>query len=494
MDINSKQSDNPPFPANLAGSIVGQTGSSSGDTAACMDRTGCGTDPSGNRLQWEPIFPQGHLSTGQGFIGQRVCSFIGSQSQLDDALAIIGASHWPRPQAWCKDCLPIDIQWGAAEKAVSLGNIPDASISTMLESFTQYRIAVVYQLLHISDPWPITGKPSHPTDSVMTLQVRGGGELLLVDPTAFHGGAGKNISACFTGRELAATDASAVVARMRVPLTEYHITCDRLTDTQLCMIMHKMPWKCREMTVNCSKFMNEAEGTLLFDSWTLDQTFVPDINDPRRWRLGCVLKCRQVPGMGGPYPDNCDGNDYPIGWNHDFKRNDKDGKLGWRFIMMQADLNWTAQAASTPHDSCPRPMVPRYQYVDFTDMFCGGTTDSGSDVPVCTTEQIPDFYCNNSCPDSGMGCDTLFTDTNEPSIRPQQTRTTDDYAVTEAKINEIVEEARKARARSLLRTQQRAEQGEIEVWQEPFTPKTIDDKEALEYAKELNRKALERRS
>ena len=459
------------FPANaLAGPIM-ESSRGFVDVGSCMDKTGCTIDGV-NRFKWLPIFPQGHLSQGQGFIGQRTCYWQGSQTQLVNALEQLYLTPWPMPYAWCADCLPIDIQWGAAgdeRTCQTLGNIADANIGTELEAYNEYRISIVYQLLCLSDKWPPYGKPKHPQGTTLTLQVRGGGEILLVDPTAISdGGSGTGQANCFTGLEPAPGFYNSVVARMRIPLTEYHITCDRITDSQLCAIMGGMPWKCREQTVNCDRFMNEDEGTMLFDSWTLDRSFVPDVREPRRWRLGCVLKCRQVPGMTGPYPDNCTadcagGDCYAIGWNHDYKRSfnfntGQTGDLGWRFIMMRCGGNWTPQAASTPHGNCPDPYVPRFQYVTFSNLFCTGTTS------VCTTGMLPGSDCGNDCDTETMyGCTS-----GEESIHG------DANAALEDQIASIVDASRRSKANKAMRDQRLAASGEIEVWPKDTPPALAD--------------------
>jgi hypothetical protein len=169
-------------------------------------------------------------------------------------------------------------------------------------------------------------------------------------------------------------------SRIRIPLTEYQIVCDRLTDAQLCAIMRdkrgrNRAWRDREGTVNSDVhgsahglFMNEDEGTLLFDTWTLDQTFAPDVDNPRRWRLSCVLKCREINDVLGPYPDDPRANKYPIGWNHDYKR-DQEGKLGWKFITM-AMSGGSTESGWTPHGDCREGYVPRYPFATFWDLFC----------------------------------------------------------------------------------------------------------------------------
>ena len=319
-----------------------------------------------------------------------------TRGQLYDKLDEICKSHWPDNP----DCVPVTVQCGAADdKVVVRGNIPISKLSSELPMFDQYMIIAQYQLLHISDPWPMTGKPSHITGTVLSLQVRGGAEILQIDPTALTTGGIKGIAGCVESVEHAATQG--FNSRIRIPLTEYHITYDRLTDTQLCRVMSgSRKWKLREGTVNYERFMNEPPGTLLFDSWTLEQTFAPDIRNPRRWRLGCILKCRQVPESKGTYPEDCRVAQYAVGWNHDYKRRflvtddgtpdvtqDPNGDLGWWFIMMR-DEQASVYARLTPHGLCPIGLAPRYPYTTFSDIFCRDTLD------VCDQAEHPAGLCN----------------------------------------------------------------------------------------------------
>jgi hypothetical protein len=341
-------------------------------------------------LQGLNVFPQITLSVAQGQTGVRrwYLNCVKHQSTLKQTLRVVCASHWPGQP----DCVPISVQAGSPdEKAIVQGNIGIHRLSTELETFDTYLIVAQYQLLHISDPWPVTGKPAHPKGTVLTLQVRGGAEMLKVDPNLITNGAGTGLSGCLSGKELMAD--KTFNSRIRIPLTEYHITCDRLTDQDLCEIMSKsVSWKTREGTVNCDTpaspphfayFMNEPEGTLMFDTWTLDQTFAPDVDNPRRWRLGCVLKCRNIEMTKAPYPEDCKKAKYPMGWNHDFKR-DTEGDLGWKFIMMQ-DPSVADWGRRTPHGDCPKGFAPRYPYLQFYDLFCDMTHRD------CTPNQAPTY-------------------------------------------------------------------------------------------------------
>ena len=330
------------------------------------------TPTSACEMQGLAVFPQGALSVAQGLTGMQRWYLRGADhKQLKATLKKICDSHWPG----VPDCVPVTVQWGAADDKVQVtGNVGIDQLSDELPAFDQYLIVCQYQLLHISDPWPISGKPAHPNGSVLAYQTRGGAEMLQVDPLAMlYGGSG--------GRQMASPPSTN--SRIIVPLTEYHITCDRLTDKHLCDVMGSgnHPWRKREGTVNFQKFMNEPPGTVMFDTWTLDQTFAPDVNNPRRWRLTAVLKVRNIPGAKGDYPDKWFDFKHPMGWNHDYKliQQTTTGRMemGWCFIRMQSPGS-TADDGDTPWGNCGTfevqgkqvQTVPRYPYLDFHNMFC----------------------------------------------------------------------------------------------------------------------------
>lgn len=365
----------------------------SGSSASGSGSCGSGFTPV-CELQELPAFPQVTYSQSEGLVGLRRW-FATNHPDIKDALRKVCASHWPGDP----DCLPMAVQCGAPDEKVQVhGNIPIGQISDRLPTYDQYLIIAQYKLLRISDPWPITGKPAHPAGTTLTLQVGGGGEMLQIDPTAMTGGAAAGgFTGCFNGTELA--PGTPFNSRIRIPLTEYHITCDRITDKQLCAIMRGRTdgryraWRDREGTVNADTvssdnglFLAEDEGTLLFDTWRLEQTFVPDVDNPRRWRLSCTLKSRQVPEVKGPYPDDCNASQYPVGWNHDYKRSLR-GKLGWQFIMLQMTKG-SSEARWTPHGECRTGFVPRYPYAYFWDLFCDDAKQR------CEAEQEP--ACTNA--------------------------------------------------------------------------------------------------
>ena len=405
--------------------IIDNAGShSGGDGGGTEDVVLCGLT----------TFPQLTLSVAQGHTGVRRWYLnCATRRKLKSALHSICESHWPGQ----KDCLPVAIQAGAPdEKANVLGNIGIDELSEKLELFDTYLIVAQYQLLHISDMWPVTGKPSHPQNTILTLQVRGGAEMLQVDPLAFLIGG--------EGRQLA-PDPS-FNCRIRIPLTEYHLTCDRVTDRELCQIMDRMSWKLREGTVNeetkdspTGLFLNEYEGTLLFDTWTLDQTFVPDVKNPRRWRLSCVLKCRNVPFVQGSYPDNPEKTQYAVGWNHDFKlRNQKSGSvvMGWWFITMGVKPPYRTaglghELGVTPHGTCRDGQVPRYPYAKFSNIFC--------DERRLCVDAIPPARCIEIGPDVIEGQGVASSSSSAMDHR----------------IAQIVEDSRHAAARKAVRDLER---------------------------------------
>jgi hypothetical protein len=370
------------------------------------------TSPPGNGptdpcpLEYLAVFPQGTLSTAQGFTGTHHWYVRGPWSNVIKKIRVICDSHWPG----MPDAVPVTVQWGPPDQQVRVaGNIALSELNKKLPEFDQYQIVAQYQLLHISDPWPISGKPGHPKGSVLALQVRGNAEVMQVDPAGVvSSGKGSGRTGCMSEGSIELVQAKTFNSRFYCALTEYHLIADRLTDAQLCYIMHRRPWRDREGTVNAEVhdpqnkynggsifgFLSEPEGTLYFDNWTLDQTFAPDIDNPRRWRLACTLKCRQIADMLGPYPEDCLIDKYPVGWNHDYKRNNKGSALGWRFVMMQMDGSVENNRRWTPHGVCPTStnvsLVPKYPYVDFGDMF---GYRAGEDEATVFTSQSPFKRC-----------------------------------------------------------------------------------------------------
>ena len=363
-----------------SGSDWGSGGGGSGFGSGGSGGGGGGGGANDFELQALATFPQGTLSVAQGRAGTHrwYLSCRNNEcpptQQLERALRAICASHWPGHP----DCVPVTVQWGAPdEKANVMGNIQARQLSTKLETFDVYLIVAQYQLLHISDPWPTFGKPTHPFGTVLALHVTGSGEVMEINPLGLNGGPDKKTMVADVHSN----------SRYMLPHSDYNLICDRIKDIDLCRIMREKHWREREGTVNWEEFLGEKPGTLLFDSWTLNQTFAPDVDNCRRWQLTVTIKGRQVPHSKGPYPDG--DNDtppiYAVGWNHDYTMADN-GKLGWKFIRM-FDSNHSG-GEKTPYGNCGKNYVPRYPYEKFARMFCPRAS-------VCEDAQSPEAECRN---------------------------------------------------------------------------------------------------
>jgi uncharacterized membrane protein YgcG len=94
--------------------------------------------------------------------------------------------------------------------------------------------------------------------------------------------------------------------RIVIPITEYHLTCDRLLPDQV------PQWKHREGTVNKDSFLGEKPETLLFETGKTDPSYVPEVDVEKipRYKLTCVVRSRDIPVKqpGLAY----------AGWNHDY--------------------------------------------------------------------------------------------------------------------------------------------------------------------------------
>jgi len=190
-------------------------------------------------------------------------------------VAKVCKSHWPKQ----KDAVVTSVQVGPYDEKLDLhGGTWQKSMKC-----SDTLVVAQYQLLMMRDTrWPhCIEKPRHPRGTVLTLRVRGSGQFLTMPPGAFVAkGAGGGPQQVLTQNDN---------CRMVIPITEYHITCDRLKADQV------PNWKRREGTVNDSKFLGEKPGTLLFDTWEIDHSFAPDPKNPARYKLTCVLRSRDIP-------------------------------------------------------------------------------------------------------------------------------------------------------------------------------------------------------
>jgi hypothetical protein len=217
--------------------------------------------------------------------------------------------------------------------------------------FGETLVVVQYQFLHLDDAWSDAfPKPCHPTGTTLTLRVRGSGQFLLITPEA--------VKACDSpsadpARQIG-TDPADNSCRIIVPITEYHLTCDRLTESQLTDVFSANSWKDLEGTVNDASFLNEPAECLMFDTWEMDDSFAPDTSSVRRWKLSCCLRCRAIPNPGNDSGGDAS-PDY-LGWNWDFHRE------GWKYIKVRTTLGGS--------------LAPRYKPVSFENLFCSSASTS----------------------------------------------------------------------------------------------------------------------
>ena len=121
--------------------------------------------------------------------------------------------------------------------------------------------------------------------------MKGSGQFLLVTPDAVVAyDSADDDPAAQIGADPAGNS-----TRIIVPITDYLLTCDRLTESQLSDIFAANSWKNLEGTVNDAPYLEEPAECLMFDTWQMEDSFVPDPTNPRRWKLTCCRRCRAIP-------------------------------------------------------------------------------------------------------------------------------------------------------------------------------------------------------
>ena len=329
-----------------------------------------------------PIFPQFVTDTGRGKLGQRCWTLDCCEDNIDKFLAKVAKSHW---RSWNGDVdsntVPVSIQVGAFDEKLNMkhdmSDDPHWDIDVPLLKCGTTKVVAQYQFLLFSNCWPLDKtkagtKPEHPKDTVLSLEIKGSGQFLTINPMALRG----------AGSAQAACDPS-MMNRIVIPITEYHLVCERLTRQQCAAILSpKDPlqaWKNMEGCVNDDEFLGEKPGTIVFDTWSLGEMFVADPDDPVRWRLGVNLRCREVWDREGklpdadlqppPYPDGPSASmpggsgKESIGWNWDYHT---DGARGsWQYIQMLDDQPYILKIGLGPAG-----VRPRYPYRKFAGMFC----------------------------------------------------------------------------------------------------------------------------
>jgi len=299
------------------------------------------------------VNPRWVMSVGQGTVGVRKWLLDPCEDQIAFFKRVC-KSHWPGN----RNMVPINVQAGDFDDQMELkkGSGPTDGGMGALPLCSQTLVVAQYQFLQIETCWPaMFPKPMHIKGTVMSMDVKGSGQFILVSPNAFRAGGGtvafKPSDSC----------------RFVIPITEYHVSCDRLTRAQVHQIMSPAAneWDLREGTVNSDEFMGIPPEGLNFDSWNAQPSLVPDPVDPVRWRLTAVLRKRQIWGaLRAGQPLNGPDGPGPYGWNHDYTN--VDGKWGWYRTRVLGGLNGTTK-------------VDRYTKVRFEDLFCGNATSATND-------------------------------------------------------------------------------------------------------------------
>lgn len=253
-------------------------------------------------IQKLPVFPQWTRSQGQGLVGTMKWVVIGSPKYLEAFLKRVCASHWPGVE----NTVPTMLQVGAYDEKLKI--CPSAADNPFsLPHYKETLVVCQYQYLFLHDGWPsyIKQIPYHPPGTTLTLRVRGSGQFLTMQPGAFV--TNERAGIAFTSSEN---------CRIVIPITEYHMTCDRLTDEQV-----PNDLKTREGTVNFDTFLGEKPQTLLMDTWELDPSFVPDMGkDLHRHKITVCVRCRDI-AIKQPNPNLGPLGTTYAGWNHDYHGN-----------------------------------------------------------------------------------------------------------------------------------------------------------------------------
>lgn len=321
-------------------------------------------------IQELPVWPQITFSESQGMIGTRRWA-IDHDNDLDLFLFRLSDSHFPG----YPDSIPVQMQAGPfwegvkiecrdSEHARTLKNLGDTP------TYGKSLVVVQYALHRLTNCWPdIIPKPYHPSGTTLSLQVHGSGQILLITPAGMKFLAS---TAVCTGSSPAVP--GSVAAKLILPVTEYRITCDRLTLAQVNTAFAVRDWNLYQGSVNSVEFLGAPIGTLLFDGYTINETFVCDQYEQRRYALSATLKRRVITDSAGAVllDDDPDWYQQPIGWNHDYvPKVDANGKTvkkwGWKFIQMMQG------------DTC----LPRYPILDYSGMF-GGTGSAE-----CNPTEVP---------------------------------------------------------------------------------------------------------
>lgn len=161
--------------------------------------------------------------------------------------------------------------------------------------------------------WPTDiAKPSHDDGTELALQVRFGGDIMLLPARdmAYYAGGG-----AATDPEDPRPQHDAKANRLFVSKPEYQIEWryvdDPPTDTLRGFMGH----------TNSGEFLGVPSGCLRFDSFELDAGFTLDASDPFCWTVRCIFSERRIQ------------DDDSITWNHDYCGN----PAGWKEVVFSDD-------------------------------------------------------------------------------------------------------------------------------------------------------------
>ena len=343
-------------------------------------------------IQEVHVFPQTTLSEGQGLTGTRKW-ILDHDDEMDTFVRMVCESHWPG----YPDAIPVQVQTGSLwDGAIIKRDCPTDPRLTLtmggLPKYNKQQVVATYALHRMTNCWPEgTPKPWHPDGTTLTMRIRGSGQMLLVSPAGMQAVA----PSAFCGTDGVALGKS-VGTRIVVPISEYHICCDRLTTDQVSDI-HVAAGGHLDMrngTVNRDntdfgrefQFLGCRPGTLLFDGYELVESNVCHPDSPRRWRLTVALKHRVILDSIGKIMTDCDG--LAIGWNHDYINVAGNSQWAWRFIQVRnPDVECQASNDDTSYGSIGGSIgdecMPRYAYSQFDRLF--GVFELGD--PSCDQEE-----------------------------------------------------------------------------------------------------------
>lgn len=298
---------------------------------------------------------------------------------VDNFVQTVCESHWHSNP----DVLPESVEVGGFFEQVIVHAAGPHTTKTLgpPPTFNKTLVVARYRLHNLVNCWPDRiPKPWHPLGTTLTCKIRGSGEAILVNPSGFRIGGIHDCDKTTAQIGLGERDTTRII----IPITEYHISCDRMTLAQVNRAWDALggglDWDQRVGTVNDVNnedqppFLGCPPETLLFDSYEVDETYVPSTINPHRYRLTAVMKQRDVVGNDRKPLKDCDGNF--IGWNHDFTSVTKEG-AGWHYYRLRNDQQHCKNGSPGPAID---PCGPRFQLVQFCNLFgCPyGTTDCGA--------------------------------------------------------------------------------------------------------------------